>query len=242
MLGQNPETVCFTGPPAHEHVHAWAGGSGTGPETLDHNRYLLNAPEPAILDAGAVDLAADYLMAGHSLGEHKILTPHAGELERFLRRIHEHSPQRWEEILDGALVPSREDINAEPFRWVRAACELSGATVMLKGSTTLIAAPVGATYSVHGATGWLATAGSGDTLTGILGALLAQYMAAAQERHEQVEGCTYASLAALAVYLHNRAALASLDGLKGPVPPSRVAAYLPQAIAGLLDEKAVLDD
>ena len=75
---------------------------------------------------------------------------------------------------------------------------------------------------------------------GILGALLAQYMAAAQERHEQVEGCTYASLAALAVYLHNRAALASLDGLKGPVPPSRVAAYLPQAIAGLLDEKAVL--
>ena len=71
MLGQNPETVCFTGPPAHEHVHAWAGGSGTGPETLDHNRYLLNAPEPAILDAGAVDLAADYLMAGHSLGEHK---------------------------------------------------------------------------------------------------------------------------------------------------------------------------
>ena len=67
-------------------------------------------------------------------------------------------------------------------------------------------------------------------------------MAAAQERHEQVEGCTYASLAALAVYLHNRAALASLDGYKGPVPPSRVAAYLPQAIAGLLDEKAVLDD
>ena len=242
MLGQNPETVCFTGPPAHEYVHAWAGGSGTGPENLDHNRYLLNAPEPAILDAGAVDLAADYMMAGHSLGEHKILTPHAGELERFLRRIHEHSPQRWEEMLDGALVPSREDINAEPFRWVRAACELSGATVMLKGSTTLIAAPVGATYSVHGATGWLATAGSGDTLTGILGALLAQYMAAAQERHEQVEGCTYASLAALAVYLHNRAALASLEGRKGPVPPSRVAAYLPQAIAELLDEKAVLDD
>ena len=137
---------CVYRPPAHEHVHAWAGGSGTGPETLDHNRYLLNAPEPAILDAGAVDLAADYLMAGHSLGEHKILTPHAGELERFLRRIHEHSPQRWEEMLDGALVPSREDINAEPFRWVRAACELSGATVMLKGSTTLIAAPVGATY------------------------------------------------------------------------------------------------
>ena len=61
----------------------------------------------------------------------------------FLRRIHEHSPQRWEEMLDGALVPSREDINAEPFRWVRAACELSGATVMLKGSTTLIAAPRG---------------------------------------------------------------------------------------------------
>ena len=99
------------------------------------------APEPAILDAGACDLAAEYLATGKRLGPHKILTPHAGELERFLRIVHQVAPGDWAAHLGDAIVPSRHDIDAEPFRWARAASELSGATVMLKGGYTIIAAP-----------------------------------------------------------------------------------------------------
>ncbi len=95
---------------------------------------------------------------------------------------------------------------------MRAASELSGATVMLKGGYTLIAAPNGATYSVAGGSPWLATAGSGDTLTGIYGALLAQTVAAFDARGEALEGCTFASIGALAVYLHGEAARASATG------------------------------
>lgn len=83
---------------------------------------------------------------------------------------------------------------------------------MLKGGYTLIAAPNGATYSVAGGSPWLATAGSGDTLTGIYGALLAQTVAAFDARGEALEGCTFASIGALAVYLHGEAARASATG------------------------------
>ena len=124
---------------------------------------------------------------------------------------------------------------------MRAASELSGATVMLKGGYTLIAAPNGATYSVAGGSPWLATAGSGDTLTGIYGALLAQTVAAFEARRETLEDCTYASIGALAVYLHGEAARASAtgsvkDALLGPAPTTRVAEMLPEVIARLIAE------
>lgn len=241
MIAHNPEAVYFSGTPAVQRVTVWAGGSGSGHDSLDKNRYLLHAPEPAILDAGACDLAAEYLATGKRLGPHKILTPHAAELERFLRIVHELAPETWKKHLGDAIVPSRKDIDAEPFRWVRAASELSGATVMLKGGYTLIAAPNGATYSVAGGSPWLATAGSGDTLTGIYGALLAQTVAAFDARGEALEGCTFASIGALAVYLHGEAARASAtgsvkDALPGPAPATRVAEMLPEVIARLIAE------
>lgn len=241
MIAHNPETVYFSGAPALQRVTVWAGGSGSSHDSLDKNRYLLHSPEPAILDAGACDLAAEYLATGKHLGSHKILTPHAAELERFLRIVHELAPETWKKHLGDAIVPSRKDIDAEPFRWVRAASELSGATVMLKGGYTLIAAPNGATYSVAGGSPWLATAGSGDTLTGIYGALLAQTVAAFDARGEALEGCTFASIGALAVYLHGEAARASAtgsvkDALPGPAPATRVAEMLPEVIARLIAE------
>ncbi|WP_311648173.1 NAD(P)H-hydrate dehydratase [Rothia mucilaginosa] len=241
MIAHNPETVYFSGAPALQRVTVWAGGSGSSYDSLDKNRYLLHSPEPAILDAGACDLAAEYMATGRHLGPHKILTPHAAELERFLRIVHELAPETWKKHLGDAIVPSRKDIDAEPFRWVRAASELSGATVMLKGGYTLIAAPNGATYSVAGGSPWLATAGSGDTLTGIYGALLAQTVAAFEARGEALEGCTFASIGALAVYLHGEAARASAtgsvkDALLGPAPATRVAEMLPEVIARLIAE------
>ena len=51
---------------------------------------------------------------------------------------------------------------------VRRASELTGATVLLKGATTLVAAPSGDVFSQADGTPWLATAGSGDVLAGVL--------------------------------------------------------------------------
>ena len=91
----------------------------------------------------------------------------------------------------------------------RRAAELTGATVLLKGWATLVAAPTGELYSQAEATPWLATAGSGDTLAGILGALLATDRTPDTER----EPGHYARLAAAAAHLHGRAgALAAVEG------------------------------
>ena len=91
-----------------------------------------------------------------------LITPHAGELARLLGA-------------DPAAVEARRLEHAR-----RAAAEL-GVTVLLKGSTTVIAAPDGGPVLVNPTgTPWLATAGSGDVLSGLAGALLAQGLAPAQ--------------------------------------------------------------
>jgi ADP-dependent NAD(P)H-hydrate dehydratase / NAD(P)H-hydrate epimerase len=84
-----------------------------------------------------------------------VLTPHAGELGRLLE------------------VDSSE-IDSERLRHVRAAAELSGAVVVLKGDDSLIADPAGRVAVSPGGTPALATAGTGDVLTGVIAALLAQ--------------------------------------------------------------------
>jgi len=94
MLAHNPETVCFSGPARQQQVHAWAGGSGTT-SSEPTNRYLIEAPEPAVLDAGAVDTVAEYLLTGKRLTAHKILTPHAGELQRLLAAPAHGLTGRW---------------------------------------------------------------------------------------------------------------------------------------------------
>jgi NAD(P)H-hydrate epimerase len=102
-----------------------------------------------------------------------VLTPHAGELGRLLG-------------LESA------EIERERLRHVRAAAALSGAVVVLKGDDTLIADPEGRVAVSPGASPALATAGTGDVLTGVVAALLAQ-------------GVEPFAAAAAAVWLHAHA-------------------------------------
>jgi NAD(P)H-hydrate repair Nnr-like enzyme with NAD(P)H-hydrate dehydratase domain len=100
----------------------------------------------------------------------------------------------------------------------RAAAGL-GVTVLLKGNATVVADPAGRTLIHPSVTSWAATAGSGDVLTGIIGALLAA-------------GLPPWWAAGCATFVHGRAAQLAAAG--APAPASRILAAIPEALRGLL--------
>lgn len=186
---RTPEAVCSEGDIADTRVQAWLAGPGAtaDPDQLRRARDVLASGLPAVLDAGALEAVPD------RVAPHVVLTPHAGELAVFLTN-------RGDET-------SREEVEAEPLEFARRAAAACSATVLLKGATTIVAAPSGTTFSQAEGTPWLATAGSGDTLAGILGALVAhpapdavfeQLGIAAEDK--------WAAIAAMAASIHGRAA------------------------------------
>lgn len=132
-------------------------GPGAGLNETLKERVLaaLSTGVQTVLDADALSVFADdpkSLFA--ALHDRAVLTPHAGEFER--------------------LFPGLLDASASPIDAARAAAAQSGAIVLLKGPATVIAHPDGRmAVNIHGS-GRLATAGSGDVLAGLIGALLAQ--------------------------------------------------------------------
>jgi hydroxyethylthiazole kinase-like uncharacterized protein yjeF len=199
--GQNTADAAF----AAGRVQAWVVGPGLG--TDEHAEALVGATLgtelPVLVDADGLTVLArrrDLLKRAAPT----VLTPHAGELARLL----------------GA---ERGDVEARRLEHARqAAAELS-ATVLLKGSTTLIAEPDGPVRVNTNGTPWLATAGTGDVLSGLIGALLAGGLEAGEA-------------AAAGAYLHGLAArLAAADGDEGeaPIGASDVVAALPAAIRTL---------
>ncbi|WP_251153569.1 bifunctional ADP-dependent NAD(P)H-hydrate dehydratase/NAD(P)H-hydrate epimerase [Cellulosimicrobium sp. Marseille-Q4280] len=168
-----------------------------------------DAPRPrvaAVVDAGALSLLPGRCPAS------VVLTPHAGELATLLSA-------RGQDV-------ARADVDAEPWRWARRAHELTGATVLLKGSATVVVGP-GVTYSQADAPSWLATAGAGDVLSGILGVLLAAHL-----DRVLAEPALAAELAAAAALVHGLAAERANPG--GPVAALDVADQVPHVVAELL--------
>ncbi|MET3974777.1 NAD(P)H-hydrate dehydratase [Cellulosimicrobium sp. 4261] len=161
---------------------------------------------PAVVDAGALSLLPDRCPPS------VVLTPHAGELATLLRA-------------HGDDV-TRAGVEAEPLRWARRAHEATGATVLLKGSATVVVGPEGA-WSQADAPAWLATAGAGDVLAGVLGTLLAAH----SERVVREPGLA-ARLAAAAAVVHGLAAERANPG--GPVAALDVAHAVPGVVAELL--------
>ncbi len=112
---------------------------------------------PICVDAGALDLLPKQVCTK------VVLTPHAGELSSLFKRYD--------------LEISAQEILKNPVEYAQKAADLTGATVLVKGATTAVASPSelhSPIYIAKCAPSWLATAGSGDVLAGILGALLAQ--------------------------------------------------------------------
>ncbi len=144
-------------------VQAWVAGPGmgTGPDAVARLTAILRTDLPVLVDADGLTILSQHQDLLPRLAP-TLITPHAGELARLLGT-------------DPASVEARRLEHAR-----RAAAQL-GVTVLLKGSTTVIASPdTGPVLVNPTGTPWLATAGSGDVLSGLAGALLGQGLAPAQ--------------------------------------------------------------
>ncbi len=173
----------------------WVCGPGLGRDraraALPH---LIQAGRHVVADADALGAFAG---EPNALRGATILTPHAGEFA-------------------GLFGPVGDDKLAA----VRAASARIGAVVLLKGADTVIASPDGRAAINDNAPPWLATAGSGDVLAGLIGALLAQGLPAWEA-------------ACAGVWLHGRAGALAGPGLIAEDLP----AHLPQSIADALHER-----
>ncbi|MFJ5954772.1 NAD(P)H-hydrate dehydratase [Paenarthrobacter sp. NPDC092416] len=230
VLARTPEALWEAESPGR--VQAWLLGPGVdGDEQLTRVRTAfesaLSADLPVVLDAGALSLLPE------RCPPHWILTPHAGELATLLDSL----PST------GEVAVTRDDVESRPLHFVRQAAEQTGATVLLKGATTLVASPSGAVFSQSEGTPWMATAGSGDVLAGILGALLAQ----CSESIRDDDGAfatlgldpadRWAAVAAAAASVHGRAGTsASAEVSGGPITASAIMAAVPRVIGSLSAE------
>ncbi|MCX7521116.1 NAD(P)H-hydrate dehydratase [Microbacterium sp. STN6] len=207
VLQRRPEVVTGVG-----RVQAWLIGSGIDAESRSAKvtariRSALADGVPVVLDAGALDLV------GEATGP-VIITPHFRELAVALDTV-------------GERVDAH-DIAREPARWAAHAADALGVTVLLKGSTTYVAAPSGVRLTTRTGSGWLATAGTGDVLGGVLGALVATHA----ERLGDAPATALAQLGATAAYVHGVAAARASRG--GPIAALDVAEALPATLRALL--------
>lgn len=207
VLAARPEVVTAPG-----RVQAWVVGPGlpTDDEAGQHDvvRSVLRSAignVPVVVDAGALSLLPARVPPS------VVITPHAGELATLLRAL--------------SHDVDRAGVEADPVRWATLAHRATGATVLLKGGITVV---VGGdpgdpdVYAQADGPGWLATAGSGDVLAGVLGAMLA----AGSEVLDTPGGP--ARVAASAALVHGRAA--ALAGEGGPVVALDVADAVPRAV------------
>ncbi|WP_327258875.1 NAD(P)H-hydrate dehydratase [Streptomyces sp. NBC_01240] len=198
VIARHPETLVHAGPPSKAgRVQAWVVGPGLGDGTdaVEAVRDVLEADVPVLVDADGLRLLDATVVRARTAPT--LLTPHAGEAAALLG------------------VP-REEVEAGRLAAVRELAARFRATVLLKGSTTLVATDAGATPVRVNPTGtsWLATAGSGDVLSGLTGSLLAA-------------GLAPRDAASAGAYLHGLAARHASDG--APVAAQDVAEAIPAA-------------
>ncbi|POX62221.1 bifunctional ADP-dependent NAD(P)H-hydrate dehydratase/NAD(P)H-hydrate epimerase [Streptomyces sp. Ru62] len=194
VIARFPETlVSDAGPAKAGRVQAWVVGPGAGDDAAAVAE-VLEADVPVLLDADGLRLADRDAVRRRTAPT--LMTPHAGEAAAL-------------------LGVRREEVEAARLAAARELAAVYRATVLLKGSTTLVADFAGGPVRVN-ATGtpWLATAGSGDVLSGLAGSLLAS-------------GLRAADAGSVAAYLHGLAGRFAADG--APTGAHDVASHIPEA-------------
>ncbi|MGW4370817.1 NAD(P)H-hydrate dehydratase [Nocardia takedensis] len=153
VLARHPEVVAAESIERTGRVQSWVFGPGGGTDAAAADRLarVLATDVPVVVDADGLTLLAEHPDLVRDRTAPTVLTPHAGEFARLAGR----------EVGDDRVAAVRD--LAESLR----------ATVLLKGRATLVAAPGHPTLVNEAGGSWAATAGAGDVLSGVIGALLA---------------------------------------------------------------------
>jgi hydroxyethylthiazole kinase-like uncharacterized protein yjeF len=175
-------------------VQAWVVGSGGDDEAADGVEHALADGVPTVVDADGLR----HVPRGAGLP--LVLTPHAGELAEM-------------------LGVEREAVEARQLEHARRAAQEYDAVVLLKGRHSLTVAPDGRARVTTSGLPWLAVAGAGDVLAGVIGSLLAT-------------GLSPFDAASVGSWLHGAAA--TLAGRGGPVTPEGVADAVPSVVRALI--------
>jgi len=179
VIARFPEVLVSEGGPLKAgRVQAWVVGPGGG-DDASTVADVVTADVPVLIDADGLRLVDPGAVRGRRAPT--LMTPHAGEAAALLG------------------VP-RGEVEGARLESVRELAGRYGATVLLKGSTTLVADSGGGAVRVNSTgTGWLATAGSGDVLSGLCGSLLAA-------------GVSAFDAGSVGAYLHGLAGRLAADG------------------------------
>ena len=195
VIQNRPEVVIQNG-----NVDAYLIGSGVPTKRSFLRKMKMRSANrsalPKVLDAGALYLAG-------SSKSPTIITPHVGELARLLK-------------INVSVI------EANPLEYAMQAANLFKVTVLLKGSETLVT-DGNRTIKLPKATSWLATAGTGDVLAGILGALLAL-------NKSNLSHNNLIEIGATASFIHAEAAAISSNG---PIAPTEIINHIPEIISKL---------
>ncbi|MCX5531833.1 NAD(P)H-hydrate dehydratase [Streptomyces sp. NBC_00006] len=203
VLARFPETLVSAGPPAKAgRVQAWVLGPGLGDDTSGLHDVLAS-DVPVLIDADGLRLADPATVRARTAPT--VLTPHAGEAAAL-------------------LGVTRDAVEAERLESVRELAARYDATVLLKGSTTLVSPPDETRPTRVNPTGtpWLATAGSGDVLSGLTGSLLAA-------------GLAPLDATSVGAHLHGLAARHAADG--APISAQDVAGALRSAWQDVVENR-----
>ncbi|MET8452458.1 NAD(P)H-hydrate dehydratase [Streptomyces sp. NPDC005209] len=194
VIARFPETlVSDRGPHKAGRVQAWVVGPGAG-EDAATVAEVLREEVPVLVDADGLRLAERDAVRARTAPT--LMTPHAGEAAAL-------------------LGVDRAEVEAARLASVRELAARYRATVLLKGSTTLVADARGGAVRVNATgTSWLATAGSGDVLSGLTGSLLAS-------------GLPARDAGSVGAYLHGLAGRYAADG--APAGAHDVASMIPEA-------------
>ena len=195
LLQTRPEAVLSDGK-----AQAWVFGSGVPAESpgASFMQEHFESADLSVVDAGAIELLD--LKARTGLA---VLTPHAGELARLLN-------------------VERREILDSPAKHASGAALFTDCVVLLKGHSSYVASPDGVVRVIENLSPALSTAGTGDVLAGVLGALLAA-------NHDAAIDGAFLDLVQLGVELHSAAA--ELASARGPIVALDVAEALREVIA-----------
>ncbi|OBJ94516.1 bifunctional ADP-dependent NAD(P)H-hydrate dehydratase/NAD(P)H-hydrate epimerase [Mycobacterium sp. 1245852.3] len=203
VLAHWPEVIASPTPASAGRVQSWVVGPGLGTDDVGAAAlwFALETDLPVIVDADGLTILAAHPELVANRTAPTVLTPHAGEFARL-----------------AGNPPVDDRVGA-----CRKLADAFGATVLLKGNVTVIADPGGPVYLNPAGQSWASTAGSGDVLSGMIGALLAAGLPAVEA-------------AAAAAFVHARAAACSAADPgpgEAPTSASRIVPHIRAALAAL---------